>query len=66
MSEADWSLFDSLTKSLAATAPTQARAHGSVLSALMHSANLPQVEPGALHWMDWERRKTLRLLLSRR
>ena len=33
---------------------------------LMHTANLPQPEPGPLDWMDWERRKTLRLLLSGR
>jgi hypothetical protein len=31
------------------------------LSRLLHAA--PQPEPGALDWMDWEHRKTLRLLL---
>jgi len=64
MSEADWSLFESLVRSLAPAAPTHARAHGLALSTLMHSATLPPVEPGPLDWMDWERRKTLRLLLS--
>jgi len=66
MSEADWSLFESLVRSLAPAAPTHARAHGLALSTLMHSATLPPVEPGPLDWMDWERRKTLRLLLSGR
>ena len=46
--------------------PTQARAYGLALSALMHSANLPHPEPGPLDWMDWERRKTLRLLVAGR
>jgi len=32
----------------------------------MHSATLPPAEPGPHDWMDWERRKTLRLLLSGR
>ncbi len=68
MSEADWSLFESLARSLALApaAPTHARAYGLALSSLMHSATLPPVEPGPLDWMDWERRKTLRLLLSGR
>ncbi len=66
MSEADWSLFESLVRSLAAAAPTHARAYGLALSTLIHSANLPPVDPGPLDWMDWERRKTLRLLLSGR
>ena len=66
MSEADWSLFESLVRSLAPAAATQARAYGLALSTLMHSANLPPAQPGALDWMDWERRKTLRLLLSGR
>jgi hypothetical protein len=63
MSEADWSVFDSLVRSLEPAAPTQARAYGLALSTLMHSANLPPREPGPLDWMDWERRKTLQLLL---
>jgi hypothetical protein len=66
MSEADWARFESLAGSVAPAAPTQARAYGVALSALMHSANLPQPEPGPLDWMDWERHKTLRLLLSGR
>ena len=66
MSEADWSLFESLVRSLAPAAPTHARAYGLALSTLMHSATLPPVEPGPLDWMDWERRKIMRLLLSGR
>jgi hypothetical protein len=66
MSEADWSLFETLVRSLAPAAPTHARAHGLALCTLMHSANLPRAVPGLLDWMDWERRKTLRLLLSSR
>jgi hypothetical protein len=66
MSEADWSRFEALARSLSAAAPTQARAYGLALSALMHTAKLSQLEPGPLDWMDWERRKTLRLLLSGR
>ena len=66
MSEADWTRFESLARSVSAAAPTQARAYGLALSTLMHSAKLPQPEPGPLDWMDWERRKTLRLLLAGR
>ena len=64
MSEDDWHRFEALARSLAPAAPTQARAYGLALSTLLHSANLPHAEPGPLDWMDWERRKTLRLLLS--
>jgi hypothetical protein len=66
MSEADWARFDALARSMAQSAPTQARAYGLALAGLMNSANLPRPEPGPLDWMDWERRKTLRLLLSAR
>ncbi len=66
MSEADWARFESLARSLAAAAPTQARAYGLALSTLMHSANVPHPEPYPLDWMDWERRKTLRLLVAGR
>jgi hypothetical protein len=66
MSEADWDRFEALAQSLAAAAPTQARAYGLALATLLHAANLPQPEPGPLDWMDWERRKTVRLLLSDR
>jgi hypothetical protein len=65
MSEADWARFEALARSLSGAVPTQARAYGLAISTLMHEANLPRPEPGPLDWMDWERRKTLRLLLSR-
>jgi hypothetical protein len=64
MSEADWSRFESLARSLAPAAPTLARAYGLALATLLHSSKLPEPEPGPLDWMDWERRKTLRLLVS--
>jgi hypothetical protein len=63
MSESDWARLEALVARHAATASTQARAHGLVLSHLLHAVPLPEPEPGPLDWMDWERRKTLRLLL---
>src|SRR5436190_18518837 len=65
MSESDWDRFATLVDRYAAMAPTQARAHGLVLSSLLHAVPEPQPEPGPLDWMDWERRKTLRLLLTK-
>jgi hypothetical protein len=64
MSETDWARFDSLVTRYRAMASTQARAHGMALSGLLHGAGPPEPEPGPLDWMDWERRKTLRLLVS--
>lgn len=61
MSEADWNRFEGLACLLAQAAPTQARAYGLALSTLMDSANLPGAD-GPPNWMDWELRKTLRLL----
>jgi hypothetical protein len=66
MSQDDWSRFESLARSLAPAVPTQARAYGLALCSLLHSANLPNRQPGPLDWMDWERRKILRLLLPDR
>jgi hypothetical protein len=66
MSEADWNRLEALARSMAPAAATQARAYGLALSTLMHSAELPPPEPGPLDWMDWERRKVMRLLLSGR
>jgi hypothetical protein len=65
MSESDWDRFAALVERCATLAPTLARAHGMVLSGLLHSAGEPQPEPGPLDWSDWECRKTLRLLLSK-
>ena len=66
MSQNDWERFEDLVRHVTATvqAPTQARAHGVVLSKLMESASRETVTPGPLEWMDWERQKTLRLLRS--
>jgi hypothetical protein len=66
MSEADWQRFESLARSLAAAAPTQARAYGLAVSTLLHTSMVAPPEPGPLDWMDWERRKTLRLLWNGR
>ena len=66
MSELDWALFERLVARYARTSPTLARAHGSLLADLLHGSSLPEPELGPLDWMDWERRKTLRLVLSRR
>jgi hypothetical protein len=66
MSETDWAEFEAMVARRAALAPTHARAIGMVLSGLLHGAgpSEPEPEPGPLDWMDWERRKALRLLLS--
>lgn len=62
MSEGDWERFEALVRDLAAGAPTQARAYGQTLAHLVHSVPAPSPQPQNLEWMDWERRKTLRLL----
>jgi hypothetical protein len=66
MSEADWARLEAMTSVLGADAATQARAYGQTLSALMDVVPTPEPEPGPLDWMDWERRKALRLLRSGR
>jgi hypothetical protein len=65
MSETDWAEFEALVAGRAIMAPTQARACGMVLSGLLHARQSAEPEPSPLDWMDWERRKTLRLLLKR-
>ncbi len=68
MPAADWARFEALAAKLGADAPTAARAYGEALARLMDAAALapaPPRDPGPLDWMDWERRKTLRLLLAR-
>ena len=66
MSHEDWDRFEVLVQIVSSRSqpPTQARAHGEVLTRLMDSAGRAQVSPGPLDWMDWERQKTLRLLRS--
>jgi hypothetical protein len=63
MSDSDWAQFEALVARSAAMAPSHARAHGLVLSELLHSVPAPEPEPGPLDWIDWECRKTLRLLV---
>jgi hypothetical protein len=63
MSQSDWERFDTLVASYSAMSSTQARAQGMALSDLLNSAAHREPEPGPLDWMDWEHRKTLRLLL---
>jgi hypothetical protein len=65
MPESDWEHFEALAAAYAPKAETQARAHGLALSGLLNSVPAPRPEPGPLDWMDWERRKTLRLLLKK-
>ncbi|WP_406696441.1 hypothetical protein V5E97_36170 [Singulisphaera sp. Ch08] len=65
MSSEDWARFEALVHSATPLAPTQARAHGIVISHLIERP--PAVDrpaPGPFDWMDWERQKTLRLLHS--
>jgi len=64
MSESDWAHFESLVARYSPMAPTHARAQGLVLSGLLRAVPRPEPEPGPLDWMDWERRKTLRLLVA--
>lgn len=62
MSEEDWSRFEALVRELAPEAPTQARAFGQTLAHLVHAVPAPSLRTADLDWMDWERKKTLRLL----
>ena len=66
MPESDWIHFESLVARHAAITPTQARAHGRAISELLHTGRRPEPEPGPLDWMDWERRKAIRLLVPNR
>jgi hypothetical protein len=60
MPEADWQRFEAAVGRLGTGATTQARAYGMTLSRLVQAEAPPP--PGPLDWMDWERRKALRLL----
>jgi hypothetical protein len=52
MSEADWGRFAALVANYRATAPSQARANGLMLSDLLHAVRRPETEPGPLDWID--------------
>jgi hypothetical protein len=65
MSEEDWARLEALVRQIGRHAPTQARAYGETLSHLIHTVPPPEPAPGPLDWMDWERRKTLRLLMGK-
>jgi hypothetical protein len=60
MAEPDWARFEALVQAEAAGSPTHARACGMALTRLLDQ----RPAPSPLDWMDWERRKTLRLLRS--
>jgi hypothetical protein len=62
MPETDWDRFEDLVREISPEAPTQARAFGKTLSHLIHAVPPPEPRSHDLDWMDWERRKTLRLL----
>jgi hypothetical protein len=64
MSEQDWAKFGAFVEAATPQTPTHARACGQAISRLMEHLPAPQPSPGPLDWMDWERRKTLRLLRS--
>jgi hypothetical protein len=62
MSEGDWERFEALVGERAGEEPTQARAYGVTIAQLVREAPRPAANAKPLDWMDWERRKTLRLL----
>src|SRR4051794_16429510 len=64
MSQSDWARFEALVESLMTQVPTQARAHGMVVSRLMDRArsSTALASESSLDWMDWEWQKALRLL----
>jgi Ser/Thr protein kinase RdoA (MazF antagonist) len=66
MAEADWARLEALVCALAGREPTRARAYGATLAHLIRALAAPPPEPGPLDWMDWERRKALRLLRTGR
>jgi hypothetical protein len=60
MSESDWARLEALVARHAATASTQARAHGLVLSHLLHTVPLQEPEPGpSIDTLTTEQKKYL-------
>lgn len=65
MSEADWERFEARVREVLplVEGQTLARAQGEVLSELLDVAEVVEhPAPTVFDWMEWERRKTLRLL----
>jgi hypothetical protein len=62
MEERDWERLESLVDRVARGNATRPRAYGEVLARLIDYATAT-AEPSPVAWQDWERRKTLRLLL---
>ncbi len=62
MSEEDWDRLEQLIQQVARDEPTQARALGAALSYLMHVDKERRHDRGNLDWLDWERRKILKML----
>ncbi len=65
MSELDWRRLEALAQRYQHRASTTARAYGMALAELLREVPLPDPEPPPRDWMDWERRKALRLLFPR-
>ncbi len=66
MPESDWARLEALARVIAPDEPTPARALGATLSHFVNMAPSPPARPEPLDWLDWERRKTLRLLSTGR
>ena len=62
MSGGDWTRLEALVRRHAADEPTRARALGAAMADLLAAREAAEREPRPLDWLDWERRKTLRLL----
>ncbi len=64
MRDGDWSRLEALVDRAAEELPTRARAYGEVITRLIdYAIATPAPEPSPVAWQDWERRKTLRLLM---
>ena len=66
MSESDWARLEAKVREVAPHEAHTGPSRGHTSSHLMNQSPEPAPEPGPLDWLDWERRKTLRLLLPNR
>lgn len=64
MPEADWRRFEAAADRLGSGATTQARAYGLTIARLVQGEAPASTAAGPHDWMEWERRKALRLLRS--